>query len=83
MDNVKTQLATYGGQIQDFLSGMKADIEQYKFLVEKRGDGLAVDIEFKATISTGAMEEEEEGEGEEEPMTTARTSATTSTMSNP
>ncbi|MHB8567617.1 MAG: hypothetical protein ACYC7D_13445 [Nitrososphaerales archaeon] len=56
MDNVRSQLTTYGSQIQDFLSGMKADIQQYKFLIEKKENGLAVDIEFKATISSEGRE---------------------------
>ena len=35
---------------------MSADIEQYKFLVEKRENGLSVDIQFKATIKGGEEE---------------------------
>lgn len=55
-ENARSQLATYSGQIQDFLSGMKAVVQQYKFLIEKTDEGLSVDIEFKATISPEVRE---------------------------
>lgn len=68
VDNVKTQIASYGNQIQDFLTATKIDIQQYRLLVEKNGNGVNVDIAFKATISS-----ERESEGE----------ATDSSLSNP
>lgn len=60
VENVKTQLASYGNQIQNFLSATKMDIHQYRFLVEKSGNGVNIDIVFKATFSSERENEEEE-----------------------
>jgi hypothetical protein len=58
VENVKTQIASYGNQIQDFLSATKIDIQQYRLLVEKNGNGVNIDIAFKATISSEREKEE-------------------------
>lgn len=51
LDNVRSQLATYGAQIQEYLKNVNATVENYKFSVEKKeSGGLSIDIEFKATI---------------------------------
>jgi hypothetical protein len=51
IDSIKTQLSTYGNQIQEYLKNVNATVEDYKFSIEKKdGGGLAIDIEFKATI---------------------------------
>ena len=50
MENVRRQLQTYGKEIQEYLSRVEANVEGYKFSVEKHGDGIEVDVEFKALI---------------------------------
>jgi hypothetical protein len=51
IDSIKGQLSTYGTQIQEYLKNVNATVEDYKFSIEKKGDGgLSIDIEFKATI---------------------------------
>jgi hypothetical protein len=50
LDTVQNQLAVYGNQIREYLNGMQADIEGYRFAVEKVDNGLTVDVLFKATI---------------------------------
>jgi hypothetical protein len=50
IDSIKNQLSNYGNQIQEYLKNVNAKVEDYKFSIEKRDNGLSVDIEFKATI---------------------------------
>jgi hypothetical protein len=51
-DNVKSQLTKYGSQIQEYLKSINANVENYKFSVEKGDNGaLSIDLEFRATIS--------------------------------
>jgi hypothetical protein len=48
--NIQNQLQTYGNQIGDYLKTMNANVEDYRFSVEKIDNGLTVDVRFKATI---------------------------------
>ena len=50
MENVRRQMLTYGKEIEEYLSRVEANVEGYKFSVEKRGEGIEVDVEFKALI---------------------------------
>jgi conjugal transfer/entry exclusion protein len=50
IDSIKDQLSEYGNQIQQYLKNVNATVEDYKFSIEKRENGLSIDIEFKATI---------------------------------
>ena len=50
IDSIKTQLSTYGTQIQEYLKNVNATVENYKFSIEKKDNGLAIDIEFRATV---------------------------------
>jgi hypothetical protein len=50
IDSIRTQLSSYGNQIQEYLKNVNAQVEDYKFSIEKRDNGLSIDIEFKATI---------------------------------
>jgi hypothetical protein len=51
MDSIRTQLSTYGNQIQEYLKNVNATVDDYKFAIEKKGTGaISVDIVFKATI---------------------------------
>jgi len=51
IDSIKSQLSTYGTQIQEYLKNVNATVEDYKFSIEKKDNGgLSIDIEFKATI---------------------------------
>ncbi len=59
---IQSQIATYGSQIRDLLSNVKANVEQSKFSVEKIQNGIIVDIAFKATIDFS----KEEGTGTSE-----------------
>ena len=50
MDNVQQQLMTYGNQIQELLGNYSADVQDYRFSIEKKGEGLSIDVAFKASI---------------------------------
>jgi conjugal transfer/entry exclusion protein len=50
IDSIKDQLSEYGNQIQQYLKNVNATVEDYKFSIEKKENGLAIDIEFKASI---------------------------------
>src|SRR5713226_1994838 len=59
MDNVQAQLTTYGNQIRDYLNKIHADIDGYRFVVEKQGDGLAIEAMFRAVLKPKEMTESE------------------------
>jgi hypothetical protein len=50
LDGVKKQLLSYSTQIQEYLGKVDASIDGYKFSIEKQGDGLTIDIAFRATV---------------------------------
>jgi len=50
LESVKQHLLNYGSQIQDYLGKVNANIDGYKFSVEKQGDGLMIDIAFRAMV---------------------------------
>jgi hypothetical protein len=55
--NIQSQLQTYGNQIGEYLKTMNANVEDYRFSVEKIDNGLTVDVRFKATIKQQGMTE--------------------------
>jgi FtsZ-binding cell division protein ZapB len=62
MSNFQQQLMNYGNQIQQLLNTVSANIEDYRFLVEKTEDGLKIDVSFKASVkskggTTGSVSE--------------------------
>lgn len=54
LGNIQEQLASYGTQLQNYLNNVKADIHDYKFSVEKRENGLDIDVRFKAEVRLDA-----------------------------
>jgi len=52
LSHVRQQILTYGDEIHAFLEHVHADVENYKFTVEKRAEGVEVEINFKALIRT-------------------------------
>ncbi len=53
---IQSQLQTYGNQIGDYLKTMNANVEDYRFAVEKIDNGLTVDLRFKATIKANSAD---------------------------
>ena len=52
LSHVRGQILTYGDELHAFLEHVHADVENYKFIVEKRADGIAVEVNFRALIRT-------------------------------
>jgi hypothetical protein len=50
LEDARAKLSSLGTQIQEYLDKVDANIETYKFSVEKTEGGLAVDVSFKATV---------------------------------
>ena len=50
METVRRQMQSFGNQLHEYFDHIQADVENYKFIVEKHGDGLEVEVEFKAFV---------------------------------
>jgi len=49
---VRQQILTYSDEMHAFLEHVHADVETYKFTVEKHAEGVEVEIHFKALVRT-------------------------------
>jgi len=47
---VKQHLSNYSNQVQDYLDKVDAKIDGFKFTLEKHGEGLTIDLSFRATL---------------------------------
>jgi len=50
LKNVRSQVLTFGNRIHEYLENVNADVENYKFTVEKHGDGIEIEVQFKAYV---------------------------------
>ncbi len=50
MDEQLGEVAGYGRKVSEFLEGLGAEVEAFKFLVEKEDDVLTFDFAVKATF---------------------------------
>jgi hypothetical protein len=50
--DVRQQLSKYGQQLNSYLRQVDANVENYKFLVEKAPEGISIAFSLKATINT-------------------------------
>lgn len=50
LDNVRERILAYEREIKNYLDHLDANVEYYKFSVEKHGDGVTVEVSVKATI---------------------------------
>jgi hypothetical protein len=50
LDNMRQQLLAYENQIKEYLDKVNANIDSYKFSVEKDGDGIMIDVAMRASI---------------------------------
>jgi hypothetical protein len=51
LDGVRNEILGYEHQIKEYLDSLEAKVDNYKFSVERHGDGLTIDIAFKATVN--------------------------------
>jgi RNA binding exosome subunit len=49
-DDVRKQVLTFGNQLHEYFDKVQADVQNYKFTVEKHGDGVEVEIQLKAYV---------------------------------
>ena len=49
-DDAKNQLLSFSNQIQDYLNRIHANVEGYKFSIEKTNQGFSIDCKVKATL---------------------------------
>jgi len=50
LEDAKAKLTSFGTQIQEYLDKVDANVENYKFSIEKTNGGIAVDVAFKAIV---------------------------------
>lgn len=50
LDNVRERILAYEHEIKSYLEQLDANVEYYKFSVEKHGDGVTVEVSVKATV---------------------------------
>jgi predicted RNase H-like nuclease (RuvC/YqgF family) len=53
LEEVRKQVMTYGKEIHDYFDHMnhlQAEVENYKFSVEKHGEGIEVEVQLKAYV---------------------------------
>lgn len=56
LESVRKQMRTFAHQAQEYFDRVQADVENYKFIVEKHGEWVEVEVVFKAYIHPKAIE---------------------------
>lgn len=50
LKNVRSEMLSFGKQIHEYLEHIRADVDDYKFVVERHGDGIEIEVRFKAYV---------------------------------
>lgn len=50
LENARRRMLAFGNEIREYLEHVRADIENYKFTAEKHGEGLEIEVAFKAFV---------------------------------
>ncbi len=50
LENIRERILAYEHELKDYLDHINANVEYYKFSVEKHGDGVTFEVSVKATI---------------------------------
>jgi len=50
LQQIRSRLTTYENELRQFLDTHQANVETYKFSVEKEGDGFSVEVDIKASL---------------------------------
>jgi hypothetical protein len=56
LDDVRSQFGNYDKLIRDLLAKFDAQVQNYKFSIEKSEKGMDIDVAFKVSISTTEKE---------------------------
>ena len=56
LENVRERILAYENEIKEYLDHLDANVEYYKFSVEKHGDGVTVEVSVKATVRPKSKE---------------------------
>ncbi len=49
-DSIRREMNSLGNKVEEYLEKVGANIETYKFSVDRRGEEIEVDVQFKAFI---------------------------------
>jgi len=50
LENIRRQVRVYEGRLREYLESHEANIDEYKFSVEKQGENYIVDVAVRARI---------------------------------
>jgi len=50
LQQIRSRLVTYENELREFLDTHQANVETYKFSVEKEGDGFSIEVDIKASL---------------------------------
>ena len=50
LENVRERILAYEHELKEYLEHIQANVEYYKFSVEKHGDGVTFEVSIKATV---------------------------------
>ncbi len=50
LQELRERVAAYRHEINAYLSGLEANLDTYKFSVEKAAEGFSIDVNVKATV---------------------------------
>ncbi len=50
LDKVRERILAYEHEVKEYLDHLGANVDYYKFSVEKHEDGISVEVSIKATI---------------------------------
>ena len=50
LKHVRGQMVGFANEMHQYLEKIHADVENYKFTVEKHGEGIEIEVQFKAYV---------------------------------
>ena len=56
MESVRKRVLAFGNEMQQYFEHIHADVENYRFVVEKHADGLEIEVNFKAFVHPATKE---------------------------
>jgi hypothetical protein len=50
LQQLRDRITTYENEMKEYLDSHQANVEMYKFSVEKEGDGFSIEVDIKASL---------------------------------